>query len=64
MVDKGLCVQLKDLAITGSDLIQAGMKQGQELGVVLNRLLEEVLENPNLNKKETLMELIRRWGYI
>ena len=40
------------------------MKQGQELGVVLNRLLEEVLENPNLNKKETLMELIRRWGYI
>ena len=64
VVDKGLCVQLKDLAITGSDLIQAGMKQGQELGVVLNRLLEEVLENPNLNKKETLMELIRRWGYI
>ena len=64
VIDKGLCVRLKDLAITGSDLIQAGMKQGQELGVVLNRLLEEVLENPNLNKKETLMELIRRWGYI
>lgn len=64
VLEQGLCVRLKDLAVTGSDLIQAGMKQGQALGEVLNRLLEEVLENPTLNKKEVLMDLIKRWGYI
>lgn len=64
VVDQGLCVRLKDLAVTGNDLIQAGMKQGQALGEVLNRLLEEVLENPALNQKEILMDLIKRWGYI
>lgn len=51
------CVSLKDLAITGSDLIANGMKPGKEIGAVLNRLLEMVIENPELNTKETLLKL-------
>lgn len=50
------CVSLKTLAVTGSDLIAAGMKPGKEIGEVLQKLLEEVLEEPALNTKEVLLE--------
>ena len=48
---------MKGLAITGSDLIAAGMKPGKEMGSVLHELLDAVLENPELNKKESLLSL-------
>lgn len=64
VLQKDMCVSLKDLAVTGSDLIKAGMKPGKELGVALNKLLELVLEEPTLNNKEVLMEYIKKWGYI
>lgn len=51
------CVSLKTLAVTGSDLIKAGMKPGKEIGEVLNRLLELVIENPEYNEKETLLRI-------
>ena len=50
------CISLKDLAITGSDLIQAGMKPGKEIGEVLEYLFETVLDNPEDNTKEILLE--------
>ena len=64
VLEKDMCVNLKELAVTGSDLIQAGMKPGKELGIALNRLLEVVLEEPEKNNKETLMKYIKEWGYI
>lgn len=54
---KNQCVTLKDLAVTGSDLIAAGMSPGKEIGVTLNRLLEMVIEDPELNTKEQLLKL-------
>lgn len=51
------CVSLKELAVTGSDLIADGMMPGKEIGHVLNLLLEQVLEKPELNDKETLLRL-------
>lgn len=53
------CVSLKDLAVTGSDLIEDGMKPGKELGFVLNTLLDMVIENPELNTKEKLLEICK-----
>lgn len=49
------CVSLKTLAVTGSNLIEAGMKPGKEIGEVLQKLLEEVLEEPSLNTKDILL---------
>jgi tRNA nucleotidyltransferase (CCA-adding enzyme) len=46
---------LKDLAVTGRDLIAAGMKPGPHMGVVLNGLLQLVLEDPSCNNKEYLL---------
>ena len=55
----GQCVALKDLAITGKDLIAAGLEPGRELGEILNNLLELVIENPELNTKEKLLKHVR-----
>ena len=52
------CVSLKTLAVTGKDLIDAGMKPGKEIGEKLNELLELVIENPELNTKENLMKRV------
>jgi tRNA nucleotidyltransferase (CCA-adding enzyme) len=51
---------VKDLDINGHDLMQLGIKQGKEIGNILNVLLESVLENPNWNNKETLLILVRK----
>lgn len=53
------CVSLKKLAITGKDLIAAGMKPGKEIGTVLNELLMMVLEDPSKNEKEQLLSYVR-----
>jgi len=56
IVEQKQCVSLKTLAVTGSDLIAIGMKPGKEIGVVLQALLETVLENPEHNTREYLLE--------
>lgn len=51
----GDCISLKELAVTGRDLIDAGVKPGPEIGERLNRMLEEVLRCPEHNTKEYLL---------
>ncbi|MBR2528435.1 MAG: HD domain-containing protein [Blautia sp.] len=53
------CLSLKSLALKGKDLIEIGYQPGPELGAELNRLLERVLVQPELNRKETLLFLAR-----
>lgn len=56
IMEKRQCVSLKTLAVKGNDLIAAGMKPGREMGEVLQKLLELVLEEPSYNTKEKLLE--------
>lgn len=49
------CLSLRALAVTGNDLIEAGVKPGKEVGRVLNALLQQVIEQPEYNKKEVLL---------
>lgn len=53
--EEGDCLSLKDLAVTGRDLIAAGMKPGPQLGQTLQNLLQLVLEDPSRNSKEYLL---------
>ena len=53
---------VKDLAINGKDLMEIGFKQGKEIGIALNWLLEMVLINPNLNNYDDLSECVIRRG--
>jgi tRNA nucleotidyltransferase (CCA-adding enzyme) len=48
-------LSLKDLAVKGDDLVQAGMRPGPEVGETLKRLLLEVLEDPRRNTREYLL---------
>lgn len=59
VVENNQCVTLKDLAVTGKDLIDMGIKPGPQMGELLNMLLEKVLEEPELNEREKLIELVR-----
>ncbi len=56
ILENNHCISLHTLAVTGRDLIQAGMKPGKEIGEMLDSLLQIVLENPEKNTKEILMD--------
>ncbi len=58
VVRESQCVSLKELAISGKDLIKAGMQPGPGIGETLERLLELVLDEPKLNTKEELLKRI------
>ncbi|MCI8484449.1 MAG: HD domain-containing protein [Lachnospiraceae bacterium] len=59
ILDQKQCLNLKDLAINGRDLIQLGMKPGKEVGAVLEEALSHVLEYPEDNKKEFLLDFVK-----
>lgn len=55
IIRKNECVDLKSLKVCGRDLINEGMAAGPQIGDILNKMLEEVIENPSLNDKEYLL---------
>ena len=59
---KAYCVSLKQLAVNGADLIAAGRTPGVMLGETLEYLLDQVLEHPEWNDKETLLKLAAQPG--
>ena len=56
ILEEGDCLSLKDLAVNGKDLIAAGMKPGREIGEVLGAMYRDVIDDPEHNNKEYLME--------
>lgn len=50
-------VTLKDLAVSGGEIIEAGVERGPVTGRVMRRLLNDVIDDPSFNTKE---ELIKR----
>ncbi len=57
--EKKQCVSLKTLAVNGGDLIELGMKPGKEMGVTLQALLDYVLDHPEENTKEILLQRVQ-----
>jgi tRNA nucleotidyltransferase (CCA-adding enzyme) len=51
--------RLSDLAVNGNDLIDAGFREGPALGAALARLLDEVLDDPELNDRDALLSRAR-----
>lgn len=58
VLKSGECFSLKHLAVTGDDLLSLGLK-GPDLGEMLKFLLEYVMEYPDNNKREILLELAK-----
>jgi tRNA nucleotidyltransferase (CCA-adding enzyme) len=56
----GAALTVSDLAVGGEDVMRAlAVGPGPRVGEVLDRLLEEVLEDPSLNTRERLLERLR-----
>jgi tRNA nucleotidyltransferase/poly(A) polymerase len=55
-------VFIKDLQVKGNDLISLGIRQGPEMGRILQELLSEVWQNPELNNKTELIEHAKKLG--
>jgi putative nucleotidyltransferase with HDIG domain len=51
---------LKDLAVSGKDLIEIGIPPGKTMGIILNELLETVLDDPEQNTREQLLEIAKK----
>ncbi len=59
IMERGDCVTIGQLAVTGSDLIQMGFPQGKQIGEALSTLLQLVLKHPEYNTKEHLEEELK-----
>ena len=55
----GSAHRLSDLAVDGTDLIELGYRPGPALGGALDQLLHDVVDDPGLNSRETLLERAR-----
>ena len=63
-LEKKTALSLKSLAINGRDLMAAGIPAGKELGRILNELLDCVLEDPEMNERERLLETAKKISRI
>lgn len=53
------CVTLRQLAVSGRDLMDLGMNPGREIGSMLSELLEYVIDDPARNTKEILCTYVK-----
>lgn len=48
----------KDLALNGHDIMNLGIKEGPSIGIMLGKLVDIVLDEPELNTKESLTKAV------
>lgn len=67
MVDEqeaaGAVVSLKQLCVSGGDLLEFGI-QPSRIGGILKRILAEVIEHPEVNVRGEAVRKMREWGIL
>ncbi len=58
--ERGDCLSLRELAVSGNDLLKAGVKPGKNMGGILDAMLAQVIEDPSRNTKEFLLGTIEK----
>ena len=56
IISSNNCITVADMEINGNDLIDLGVEKGTMIGSILNELLNMVLDEPDLNKREILIQ--------
>jgi len=60
VIEEDNAITVRDLAVNGHDIMnELNIKPGPLVGKILNALLEEILDNPQKNNRETLLSLAR-----
>ncbi len=63
VVAQKAALSVGQLAIDGNDVMQRlGIGPGPQIGEVLRKALDRVLEDPDINRRETLLELVDELG--
>jgi len=57
---EGKAFSLKDLVVSGNDLMMIGIQSGKMMGMILKELLETVLDDPAQNTREKLLEIAEK----
>ena len=57
IMDNNICTCKAEMAVSGKDLIEIGCPKGEIIGTVLDELLAKVLDNPQLNERDTSLIL-------
>ena len=60
IIANGECYQIAALAVSGSDLIKAGIPEGRAVGEMLQQLLDEVINGGLENNQAMLLERVRQ----
>lgn len=59
IIKDGDCLSVSSLAVRGNDLMAEGIPAGPAIGAALSKLLEAVLDDPSVNEREKLLDIIR-----
>lgn len=59
IIENGEPLTLKDLKITGNDIKSLGVPSGKDIGIMLNKALDIVFKNPELNDKNYLISILK-----
>ena len=54
------CFTVRDLSVDGGDILELGIEAGPKVGEYLNALLEEVVEDRLPNRRDALLDWLRR----
>ena len=60
IIENNECYNLKNLDISGDDLVKIGVQKGRQLGQILDTLLFEVINQNIHNDKETLLKFAKQ----
>ncbi len=52
-------MRVSDLCIKGSDVMELGVEPGKEIGEILRYLLDICLDDPDMNKRQILLNIVR-----
>ena len=59
IIQNNYCVSLKNLAITGNDIIKLGQNPGPRIGEILSQALDYVIDEPERNNREVLIKFAK-----
>ena len=59
ITEAGECICIKELAVSGRDLMELGIPAGARIGEILDALLDMVLTDSRLNTKDTLLRICK-----
>lgn len=62
--EESTALSIKDLKVNGNDLIKLGIMPGKKMGMILNELFQCVLQDPKMNEKETLLNVVKKMENI